>query len=543
MQARSDKRKSLIEINTRTSQILADILRDKPSPTANAFLLRLVLGIQRWAPSTTSNVRPRQHPDLRKRVRRKAAKGRAGGPGISGHSARKFKGHQKKQRAKSASPFSSLGSAGTVRALQGRISLAVKEGEELGDLVSEFYLLTVKQIGKKETEALFESFLKSGKMETFISLPLKPKSQNDPVFANQMYNRSAAPADKLLISREIDSKERIELVDVHYATSREPLKSPYDKRKYGERRAKQGDLEYGTATVSIPPNHERGTLERPNWLQKKLGLENELRHITVRQVKAYQRTAYFWKRLEKQAKESGDTALLFVHGFKTSFDDAAMRAAQLSYDIRFEGVTALYAWPSKSRATTGSYMKARNNIAVSTDGFQNFLLELCAQSAIKRVHVIAHSMGCQIAINAIAGHNGPKKEVRKLGEIILAAPDIDSEEFVTSHKKVVSRVNGSTLYASSHDKAIMVSQLLQDYDRAGWAKPMVLAQGLDSVDATPVKMGNFLGHGYFAESQALRYDIMNVLDGVDPGKGARRVLSKSYREKRVYWKLPMEVRA
>ena len=51
-----------------------------------------------------------------------------------------------------------------------------------------------------------------------------------------------------------------------------------------------------------------------------------------------------------------DQAFIYVHGFQTSFDQAARRAAQLAYDLDFDleadfrGVPMLFSWPSRGRS-------------------------------------------------------------------------------------------------------------------------------------------------------------------------------------------------
>ena len=41
--------------------------------------------------------------------------------------------------------------------------------------------------------------------------------------------------------------------------------------------------------------------------------------------------------------------LLYVHGFNTTFETAALDAARLSDGIRFRGQTMLFSWPSKAK--------------------------------------------------------------------------------------------------------------------------------------------------------------------------------------------------
>ena len=47
-----------------------------------------------------------------------------------------------------------------------------------------------------------------------------------------------------------------------------------------------------------------------------------------------------------RALEPAD-ALVFVHGFNTSFDDAVLRHAQIVWDLQYTGLPVLFSWPSR----------------------------------------------------------------------------------------------------------------------------------------------------------------------------------------------------
>ena len=59
-----------------------------------------------------------------------------------------------------------------------------------------------------------------------------------------------------------------------------------------------------------------------------------------------------------------DHALVFVHGYDTSFDNALYRTAQIAYDLRFDGAPFLYSWPSGGAVVSYPYdresQRARN---------------------------------------------------------------------------------------------------------------------------------------------------------------------------------------
>ena len=58
-----------------------------------------------------------------------------------------------------------------------------------------------------------------------------------------------------------------------------------------------------------------------------------------------------------------DHALVFVHGFNTSFEHALYRTAQIAYNIKFDGAPFLYSWPSKGALSSQDYSYDRESWA------------------------------------------------------------------------------------------------------------------------------------------------------------------------------------
>jgi hypothetical protein len=84
-------------------------------------------------------------------------------------------------------------------------------------------------------------------------------------------------------------------------------------------------------------------------------------------------------------------------------------------------------------------------------------------------------------------------------QIVFAAPDVDAEDFVDRVKQISWMAQRMTLYASSKDRALYLSSIINGgYRRAGDAGAMVTVAGLDTVDTTEVGGGG-LGHGDFAD--------------------------------------------
>jgi esterase/lipase superfamily enzyme len=83
-----------------------------------------------------------------------------------------------------------------------------------------------------------------------------------------------------------------------------------------------GRLEYGRATVTIPPNHTPGALEMPSlW---KLEREPDAsKHFVLTGVLPLNADAARKEMGEKLKGMTAKALLIFVHGYNSSFADAA----------------------------------------------------------------------------------------------------------------------------------------------------------------------------------------------------------------------------
>ena len=135
---------------------------------------------------------------------------------------------------------------------------------------------------------------------------------------------------------------------------------------YGAERARR--LELGRALVTVPKAHQIPNLERP-WVYRlpftQIVLHSEpedpRQHFTLKDVRPLSKEE-FLQLVQERLKGSSDYkdhALVFVHGFNTSFEYALYRTAQIAYDIKFDGVPLLYSWPSMGSLTLHDYSHDR----------------------------------------------------------------------------------------------------------------------------------------------------------------------------------------
>jgi len=244
--------------------------------------------------------------------------------------------------------------------------------------------------------------------------------------------------------------------------------------------ASEWGCETGICTVSIPEDRSDGEIPLPTF-----GLPDPARHFLIAGVEVLDTDA-FRRRLARHAGQSTrKDALLFVHGYNNTFNDAVFRVAQIAHDLEFNGAPILFSWPSKGDFLRYSHDEAEVIAAGRVLG--RFLAGLSEIGEIEHLYVVGHSMGCRVLGLAMQwmrsqGHDKP------FDVIVLAAPDIDAEAFRSViAPEMRKRTARPTLYVSRNDSALKASHGFHGYRRAGDAAPApIVVEGIDTIDVSRV---------------------------------------------------------
>jgi len=303
------------------------------------------------------------------------------------------------------------------------------------------------------------------------------------------------------------------VVRVFYATDRNTT-GVTPASFYGGDRGGPSELRYGSCEVSIPRHHVEGELEAPSiWrLEWK---EDPEKHVMLMSVTEAEPDRFYADLQTRVLGSRKREAFVFIHGYNVTFEDAARRAAQLSYDLKYDAAPILYSWPSAG--STAKYLQDEQNVEWTVPHLKRFLSEVRARSGAQVVHLIAHSMGNRALVNALqslpADPGGPRFQ-----QIVLAAPDIDRDVFANLAQKVIELGQRVTLYSSSNDEALAVSKTVHGYPRLGDSvSPIFVYPGIDTIDVSAVKT-DFLGHSYYGDSKTVLDDLVVVLkEGLTPG--------------------------
>ncbi len=284
-------------------------------------------------------------------------------------------------------------------------------------------------------------------------------------------------------------------VRVFYVTDRnEDTKAKQPGARYG---TQHGALSFGTCIVTIPDKHKMGELEAPSiWTFD--FKEDPAKHVILTAVNPVGKDQ-FYNDLNASMTTTHE-AFVFIHGYNTTFEDAARRTAQIAYDLKFQGAPIFYSWPS--RGTLQGYAADEESIQWSTEHIKNFIKEVAALTNAQTIHLIAHSMGNRGLTEALIELSGELQTAQrqKINQIVLAAPDINATIFKEQiAPRIVPLGQQITLYASSRDVALFISKLFHDFPRAGEAgSNIVLVDGIQTIDASSVNSVNsdLFNHGY-----------------------------------------------
>jgi esterase/lipase superfamily enzyme len=338
-----------------------------------------------------------------------------------------------------------------------------------------------------------------------------------------------------------------DVVPVFYGTDRD-RQEPSVSTVYGAERARR--LELGRALVTVPKAHQVPNVERP-WMVRlpftQIVLHSERedpnRHFTLKEVRPLTKEEFLRLVRERLGPSHiyKDHALVFVHGFNTSFEHALYRTAQIGYDLNFDGAPFLYSWPSKG--ALGDYSYDRESSGQAEPYLRQFIELVARETGATSVSVIAHSMGNQLLLPVLRDLKRMAPSGVAVSQVILAAPDVDRDAFENIVKELNGVSRGITLLAAGNDRALDIARRFWGgVPRAGDVPPggPLVTEGIDTIDITAVSTEVFaLNHSTYSEKIALLSDIQLLIQtGERPPDKRVPILERVKTVKGDYWRYP-----
>ena len=252
----------------------------------------------------------------------------------------------------------------------------------------------------------------------------------------------------------------------------------------------------------------------------------------------------FIQALEAAVQQSnGKEITLYIHGFKNSFEEAALTAAELALYSGGLGPLILYSWPSYDDLFEYSY--DRDSVRFTTAHARRFV-ELLANEikdnrlSASRINLIAHSSGAEIAgsvlreLGLMSHEISPSERTKKwkISDVLLVAPDISTD--VARERILKEDLRGMydriVVYTSEQDSALnWASRVLYRATRIGAAREASLTEadrywlrqtkGVTLIDIDNQPTGDPVRHSHHRHSGATLSDMLLCLrSGLPPAE-------------------------
>jgi len=277
-----------------------------------------------------------------------------------------------------------------------------------------------------------------------------------------------------------------------------------------------------TLTVVTTRNPVRGARSSP-WFGSERGQPSQARvRLSSPAESAFAAVTGGWRIESVEAIPVGSglsrgtgrhDVLIYVHGFNQTFETAALDAARLSDGINFAGETMLFSWPSKARLS--DYIYDRESALWSRDAFEGMIDHLIADPQVGRINVVAYSMGTMLTVEVLRQlyDRRGRAVVDNLGAVVLAAPDIDMDNFAASIQRIGPLTDKISVLVAQNDRALdVMRRLAGGVTRVGTAEAEKLqAMGLRVIDASQVAVGG-INHDLFLSHAKVRQEVRRAID-------------------------------
>lgn len=319
------------------------------------------------------------------------------------------------------------------------------------------------------------------------------------------------------------------LYKVWYATNRMPVVAKNEIVDYAPRMDRD-HIHYGNIYAEIPADFLEKSIHR-GWFERLFPTnEAKLRLTKPNEIDSQVFVDELRKNLRGAAPEDNQV-LIYLHGFNTTFKQAAQRAASIGYQLKMP-TTAFFSWPSQGGVA--KYVADKDYAQFSEDSIADFIIKIHAESGAKQIHLIAHSMGNHALLGAMLRPKMQQaiKDGLRFGQVILAAPDVETETFKKDVGVFAGISDRVSLYVSDGDLALTSSKkLAADLPRAGLRPPVVVVKTIDTIDVSSTNL-TLLGHAFVSEEIDVLNDMHSLILHNDPPAKRMNIVKKDD-----YWEL------
>jgi len=255
------------------------------------------------------------------------------------------------------------------------------------------------------------------------------------------------------------------------------------------------------------------------------------------------------------AKIRNPQVVLYVHGYRVTFDEVAVMMGSLSSYLGY-GATVAFQWPTGQH--WWSYVDCGRAEKYVPDIER--LIELLGRTKAEFINVFAYSCGSPLLAAALARlrerHPGEgRMELARryrIGSVVFAASDVDLKTFAREYvPPIMDLARQAIVYMSRRDAALGFSSLVAGASRIGRPniadltpdeiERLAVDPRLQGIDVTDVRgaheMSGMRGHGYWYSNEWIANDaLLSLRYPISPDKRCLVPIAPGKRT----WRMPDE---
>ena len=243
--------------------------------------------------------------------------------------------------------------------------------------------------------------------------------------------------------------------------------------------------------------------------------------------------AHFFAQLNSElAKVADKEIMVYVHGTKVDFTNAAVLTAEVEHFAGRDFVSVAYAWPSHQNIFSYLFGVDVQRARQSSTPLAELLVLLAAHSEAEKIHVLSYSAGGRVTSKALVEMRQrfdhlatPQlKEKFRIGSVIFAAADVELDVFLERLKAASEFADQVVITVSDKDNALQAARRYMGGPvRAGTTEAetaeleYIGSEKLDNVSIIDVSIGqdqrgfDIVGHHYWYRHPWMSSDIMFLM--------------------------------
>jgi esterase/lipase superfamily enzyme len=229
----------------------------------------------------------------------------------------------------------------------------------------------------------------------------------------------------------------------------------------------------------------------------------------------------FWQRMQNAS--NGQAPVLYSHGFYISFERGCKRALILKESLGLEGRFALFSWPSDGAITNYTHDEA--DLYWSVDPLRQVLADMIKRFGKGNVNIVAHSLGTRGVMLALVLLAQTQQDNKPLfNQVVLIAPDIDVGIFKQYLPLIRPLARNMTVYVSSNDSPLALSQQVHGYPRLGGAgEHLEGLTDIEIIDLSDIPVRAPSGHVYHLYQSIVTEDLDQLMNENKPAAQRRNL--------------------